>query len=159
MRFSKKSEYALRALLELTRHYGEAPLRRHELAERQGIPIGFLESILLTLKSAGFIVSRRGASGGYALLKRPDAVTLGAVIRVMDGPLAPIGCVSRTAYRKCEDCPYADSEACPIQEVMLKVRNAMAEILDHYTLKDFAKRVRDPVTGKGRRRSSPLASH
>lgn len=158
MRFSKKSEYALRALLELTRYEGKLPLRRQELAKRQAIPLGFLESILLTLKSAGYITSRRGASGGYALLKRPETVTLGAVIRLMDGPLAPIGCVSQTAYRKCEDCPYVDSEACPIQEVMLKVRNAMAEILDHYTLKDFAKRAGRPVTRKSRRRTTPLAS-
>lgn len=158
MRFSKKSEYALRALLELTRHEGDTPLRRHDLAERQAIPLGFLESILLTLKSAGYIVSRRGAAGGYALLKRPEAVTLGAVIRLMDGPLAPIGCVSQTAYRKCEDCPYVDSQACPIQEVMLKVRNAMAEILDHYTLKDFAKRAGRPVARKTRNRTRSRAS-
>ena len=138
MKFSKKSEYALRALLELTAQYGRALLQRHEIAKRQHIPIEFLEQILLALKNAGLLASRRGVSGGYSLIKPPDEITLGQVIRILDGPLAPIGCVSKTAYQKCSDCPYVKKGSCPIQDVMGGVRNAIAEILDNYTLKDFA---------------------
>ena len=76
--------------------------------------------------------------GGYALIKSPEEITLGQVIRVLDGPLAPIGCVSKTAYQKCSDCPYANKTQCPVQQVMGRVRDAIADILDHYTLADFA---------------------
>lgn len=138
MRFSKKSEYALRALIELTEHYNRKLLQRQEIGARQNIPVEFLEQILLTLKNAGLLTSRRGVGGGYGLLKPPDTVTLGQVIRILDGPLAPIGCVSKTAYQKCKDCPYADTKHCPIQHAMLGVRNAIADILDNYTLSDFA---------------------
>lgn len=139
MNFSKKSEYALRALLELTKHYDQAVVRRAEMAEALRIPVGFLEGILLTLKHAGIVTSRRGVDGGFKLLKSPTVITLGQIIRTLDGPLAPIGCVSQTAYQKCDDCPYSVKHACPIQHVMLEVRNAIAAILDHYTLEDFAR--------------------
>ena len=76
--------------------------------------------------------------GGYALIKSPGEITLGQVIRILDGPLAPIGCVSKTAYQKCGDCPYAEHAQCPVQHVMGSVRDAIAGILDHYTLDDFA---------------------
>ncbi len=138
MKFSKKGEYALRALLELTAQRHSTLLQRHEIAERQNIPIEFLEQILLTLKNAGLLTSKRGINGGYSLLKAPEEITLGQVIRLLDGPLAPIACVSKTAYQKCQDCPYADTAHCPIQQVMLDVRNAIAAILDNYTLRDFA---------------------
>lgn len=137
MKFSKKSEYGLRALIELTEGYGKDPIPRHQIAERQHIPIVFLEQILLALKHAGLLASTRGASGGYALIKPPSKVTLGQVIRTLDGPLAPIGCVSKTAYKKCHDCPYARKAYCPLQDVMGGVRNAIADILDNYSLEDF----------------------
>ncbi|MDE3019493.1 MAG: Rrf2 family transcriptional regulator, partial [Nitrospirota bacterium] len=82
MKFSKKGEYALRALLELTAHLPPALLQRHEIAERQNIPIEFLEQILLTLKNAGLLTSKRGVNGGYSLLKSPEEITLGQVIRL-----------------------------------------------------------------------------
>jgi Rrf2 family protein len=138
VKLSKKSEYGLRALLELTLAHGRTTLQRHEIAERQHIPVEFLEQILLALKRAGLLASRRGMKGGYALIKPPEHVTLGQVIRILDGPLAPIGCVSKTAYQKCSDCPYADKPRCPVQHVMGTVRDAIAGILDHYTLADFA---------------------
>lgn len=138
MKLSKKSEYGLRALLELTLAYEDATLQRHEIADRQHIPIEFLEQILLMLKRAGLISSRRGVKGGYALIKQPGDITLGQVIRILDGPLAPIGCVSKTAYQKCRECPYAEKPRCPVQQVMRTVRDAIAGILDHYTLADFA---------------------
>ena len=140
MKFSKRSEYGLRALIELTGQYGKAPLQRHQIAKRQHIPIEFLEQILLALRNAGLLASRRGVSGGYRLLKSPDEITLGSVIRILDGPLAPIGCVSKTAYQKCDDCPYADKPSCPVQHVMGQVRHAIAGVLDHYTLRDFAEK-------------------
>jgi Rrf2 family protein len=141
MKFSKKSEYALRALIELTAQYKRSLLQRHEIADRQNIPIEFLEQILLTLKNAGLLASKRGVTGGYSLIKSPDEITLGQIIRLLDGPLAPIACVSKTAYQKCSDCPYAektDEKGCPIQQVMLEVRNAIAHILDNYSISDFA---------------------
>lgn len=138
MKLSKKSEYGLRALLELTIAHGETTLQRHEIADHQHIPIEFLEQILLTLKRAGLVASRRGIKGGYTLIKQPSEITLGHVIRLLDGPLAPIGCVSKTAYQKCNECPYANKTRCPLQQVMGAVRDAIAGILDHYTLADFA---------------------
>lgn len=138
MKFSKKSEYGLRALLELTLHYDQRLLQRQEIGERQKIPVEFLEQILLALKRAGLIASKRGIHGGYALIKPPSDLTVGQVIRLLDGPLAPIGCVSKTAYQKCSDCPYAAKQFCPIQDAMGEVRDAIANILDHYTLKHFA---------------------
>lgn len=138
MKLSKKSEYGLRALLELTLAHGKSTLQRQDIVARQHIPIEFLEQILLTLKRAGFVASRRGVNGGYTLIKQPSEITLGQVIRTLDGPLAPISCVSRTAYQKCRECPYANKARCPIQNVMGTVRDAIAGILDHYTLADFA---------------------
>jgi len=138
MRLSKKSEYGLRALLELTLAYGKTSLQRHDIADRQHIPIEFLEQILLALKRAGLLASRRGMKGGYQLIKRPEDITVGQVVRILDGPLAPISCVSKTAYQKCRDCPYADKPVCPVQHVMGPVRDAIANILDNYTLNDFA---------------------
>jgi Rrf2 family protein len=138
MKLSKKSEYGLRALLELTLANGRETLQRHQIAERQHIPVEFLEQILLTLKRAGLLASRRGVKGGYTLIKSPGEITLGQVIRILDGPLAPISCVSKTAYQKCSDCPYAAKPYCPLQDAMGEVRNAIADILDNYTLDDFA---------------------
>src|SRR5918997_30802 len=145
MNFSKKSQYGLRALIELTRRYGQSLLQRQEISQRQHIPIEFLEQILLSLKNAGLLASRRGVTGGYSLIKPPQEITLGQVIRILDGPLAPIACVSKSAYQKCSDCPYAEDTghaACPIQGVMLNVRNAISDILDNYTLSDFAKQTK-----------------
>src|SRR5438132_12031683 len=97
MRFSKKSEYALRALIELTKAYGGTPVRRYQIAERQNIPIVFLEQILLALKHAGLLASTRGAQGGHVLIKPPAKVTLGQVIRILDGALAPLRSGSKMA--------------------------------------------------------------
>jgi len=137
MKLSKKSEYGLRALLELTLVHGTTTVQRHDIAARQHIPLEFLEQILLALKRAGLLSSRRGMKGGYTLIKQPRDITLGQVIRILDGPLAPIGCVSKTAYQKCNDCPYANKAQCPVQHVMGTVRDAIAGILDNYTLADF----------------------
>src|SRR5206468_7819917 len=106
MKFSKKSEYALRALIELTAQYGQPHPQRHEIAKRQQIPIEFLEQILLTLNNAGLLGSRRGVTGGYSLIKPPQDITLAQAIRLLAGPLAPISCGGESAYPKLRDCPY-----------------------------------------------------
>jgi len=142
MRFSKKSEYGLRALVELTHAYGLTPLRRTEIAERQQIPLGFLETILLELKRAGILGSRPGAHGGFRLIKSPQEISLGQVIRSLDGPLAPIPCVSQTAYQKCQECPYSNDSECPIKSVMSEVRNAIVNVLDRYTLSEFTQQAK-----------------
>jgi len=154
MRFSKKSEYALRALLELTNRYDCDVVPRAQLSESLKIPAGFLEGILLTLKHAGIVASRRGIEGGFKLLKPPSSITLGQIIRILDGPLAPISCVSQIAFQKCEDCPYRMKDVCPIQSVMLEVRNAIAGILDHYSLEDFARTARIPLPKQARQKTS-----
>ena len=158
MKFSRKSEYGLRALIELTKAYDQPALRRSDIAETQQIPVAFLETILLELKRAGLLGSRPGVQGGYRLIKRPEDVSLGQVIRILDGPLAPIACVSQTAYQTCRDCPYAEDRECPIQGVMFEVRNAVANVLDRYTLKAFYDRGRSrrlPGSSKRRREKVP----
>ena len=150
MKFSKKSEYGLRALIELTKNYGH-PITRQQIGERQNVPVVFLEQILLSLKHAGLLASTRGVQGGYALIKPPSEVTLGHVIRILDGPLAPISCVSKTAYQKCRDCPYATKPHCPLQHVMGGVRNAIADILDNHTLEDFISGMSGPRRSTARR--------
>jgi Rrf2 family protein len=135
MKLSKKGEYALRALIDLgiAAEVGRPLVQVSELAEKEQIPIKFLEQIMQLLKEEGFVESRRGKFGGYRLAKPPAKITIGSVVRVIDGPLAPIGCVSHTAYEKCS-CP--DEVHCGLRMLMLDVRNAIAGILDRYSLAD-----------------------
>lgn len=135
MKLSKKGEYALRSLINLgiASEVGRSLVQVSELAESEQLPVKFLEQILQSLKDAGLVVSARGKFGGYRLAKKPKEITIGNVIRLIDGPLAPIGCVSQTAYEKCS-CP--DEEHCGLRMLMLDVRNAIAGILDRYTLAD-----------------------
>jgi Rrf2 family protein len=143
---SKKSKYALKALIVLAKEYGQGPVQISEVSRREHIPPKFLELILLELKNHGFLQSRQGKGGGYALRKAPNAVSIGAVIRVLEGPLAPIPCVSRTAYARCEEC--RDERTCGVRLVMKEVRDATARILDSTTLADVLKRVELAVAGK-----------
>lgn len=135
MKISKRGEYALRALIDIgIAHQLERPLvPMGELAEKENLPIKFLEQILMQLKEGGFIESRRGKHGGYYLLKPARQIRIGQVIRLIDGPLAPIACVSHTAYERCS-CP--DEEHCGLRMLMNDVRNAIANILDRFTLED-----------------------
>jgi Rrf2 family protein len=107
------------------------------LAERGGIPKKFLEHILLMLKSGGVVKSKSGRGGGYELSKPPEQITIGSVIRMIEGPLAPLPCASETAFQACEDCIGRD--VCGTRVVMRKVRDATAEILDHTTLADICR--------------------
>ena len=136
MKISKRGEYALRALIDLgiAAELGWPLLQTSQLAAKERMPIKFLEQIFTQLKAAGYVKSKRGKLGGYSLAKRMDQIRFGAVIRLIDGPLAPIKCVSQTAYERCS-CP--DEAHCGLRMLMLDVRNAIARILDRYTLADI----------------------
>lgn len=138
---SKKTQYTLRALYALSRTYGQGPTLSARIAKEEAIPQDFLENILLYLKREGLISSKKGKGGGYALLSPPEEITLGRVIRLMEGPLAPLPCASETAYRKCDEC--VDDRFCGTRMVMRDVRNAMADILDKTTLAQVCHRVDD----------------
>ena len=131
---SQKAKYALRALMELARAGEGESLLISEISERQSIPKKFLEQILLDLKHHGLVHSRRGKHGGYGLLKRKDAITFGQVMRIVDGPLAPLPCLSRMAYRRCDDCH--DEASCAIRTVFATAYDATARVLDRTTLAD-----------------------
>jgi Rrf2 family cysteine metabolism transcriptional repressor len=137
MRLSTKGEYASRAMLELSLHYEEKPLHIRDISEAQGIPRRFLEQILLQLKRAGYLRSRKGPDGGYTLAKPPAEINVAEVIRVMDGPLAPIDCVSVTAY---EVCPREKS--CSLKGLWKEVRDVVAEILERTSFADLAEKAR-----------------
>ncbi len=139
MKLTKRGEYGLKALIDLAAQEDpQAATQIKDIAQRQQIPIKFLEQILLTLKNAGVLRSRAGVGGGYYLAKEPSEITLGQVVRVLDGPLAPIPCVSQMAY---ERCVCADEATCGLRLAMLDVRNAIADILDRTTLADVSTRV------------------
>ncbi len=135
MKLSKKGEYALRALIDLGigSEVGRSLLQVTEIAEKEKLPIKFLEQVMQHLKEGGFIQSQRGKFGGYRLARPATQITMGQVVRLIDGPLAPIGCVSQTAYEPCS-CP--DEVHCGLRMLMLDVRNAIAGILDRYSLAD-----------------------
>jgi len=135
MKISKRGEYALRALIDIgiAKELGRELVRINELAEQENLPIKFLEQILTQLKEAGYVESKRGRYGGYSLKMPADRIRFGNVIRLIDGPLAPIACVSQTAYEPCT-CP--DEAHCGLRMLMLDVRNTIANILDRYTLAD-----------------------
>ncbi len=129
---SKRTQYCLRALYALARDYGQGPTLIAHLAERESIPKKFLEQILLSLKSTGLVESKKGKGGGYTLVRPPDRITIGSVIRTVEGPLAPLPCASETRFRKCDEC--IDIETCGTRMVMREVRDAIAGILDRTTL-------------------------
>ncbi|HXJ20036.1 MAG TPA: Rrf2 family transcriptional regulator, partial [Polyangia bacterium] len=131
---SRKARYALRALYALAADDARGPVLIADLAERENIPRKFLETILLELKNAGILKSKKGKGGGYALARTAEQITMGQVIRVIDGPLAPIPCASERAYVRCEEC--TDESTCGTRQVMKKVRDAIAAILDSTTLSD-----------------------
>jgi Rrf2 family protein len=137
MHLSTRGQYATRALVELAGSYGRGVVKLHQIAERQNIPFKYLEQIMLQLKRFGFVDSRKGAEGGYVLKRPPEAITLGEVIRALEGPLAPIGCVSQSGYTEC-GCP--DAARCGLRSVWQEVRDAIAGILDHTTLQDVRDR-------------------
>jgi len=141
MRLSKRGEYGLRAMITLAEPAKKADspamLQIREISQREQISPKFLEQILLTLKNAGLLHSKMGVGGGYYLSRPASEITLGQIFRILDGPVAPIKCVSQMAYESC-GCP--DEETCGLRLVMGDVRNAIADILDNTSLADVTKR-------------------
>jgi Rrf2 family protein len=131
---SQKAKYALRALLVLAESGDARPLLIADIAERHNLPKKFLEQILLDLKHHGLVQSRRGRSGGYTLLKPASEISFGQVVRIIDGPLAPLPCLSRMAYRRCEECP--GEESCAIRRVFALTHEVTSTVLDRTTLAD-----------------------
>ena len=141
MRLSKRGEYGLRAMIilaDVQKNYPAGMIQIKEISAREEIPAKFLEQILLALKNAGLVNSKMGVGGGYYLARPTKEITLGQIVRTLDGPLAPIRCVSQMAYEPC-GCP--DEETCGLRMVMGDVRNAIANILDNTTLAAVIKRV------------------
>jgi Rrf2 family protein len=136
---SQKAKYALRALIALAEADPNEPVLIADVAEKQAIPRKFLEQILLDLKHQGLVMSRRGKAGGYLLLRKPEDITFGEVLRTIDGPLAPLPCLSKMAYHRCEDCK--SEAACQIRRVFAGVAEATRAVLDNATIAD--------VIGKG----------
>jgi Rrf2 family protein len=140
---SNKGKYGLKALIHLATF--EGPCLAADIASRNQIPRKFLDAILLELKNAGILTSKKGKGGGYHLARPADKITAGQIIRILDGPLAPIACASRTAYRRCADCP--DEESCAVRDVMLDVRDSIALILDRTSIAALSTRgARDKVS-------------
>jgi Rrf2 family protein len=140
MRLSLRGEYALRALLVLGLRYDEPQVRIQAISDQQNIPKRFLEQILNDLKSAGFVQSRRGVAGGYRLAKPPEDITLAAVVRHIEGALAPVSCVSEQFYEKCS-CP--DESRCAIRSAMKEVRDAIVRVADRITIAELCRRARE----------------
>jgi Rrf2 family protein len=135
---SMKAKYGLRALAALAKEHGNGPILISDIASTESIPHKFLELILLDLKRKGILQSKRGKGGGYALSRPPSRISVGEVIRALDGPLALLPCVSQTAYQRCDEC--VDEVTCGIRHVMKEVRDATATILDGTTLEDLLTR-------------------
>jgi len=129
-----KTKYALRALIYLAGNKG-SPVLIAKIAKDERMPKKFLERILLEMNREGILTSKKGKGGGYLLGRPPSEISIGEVVRIMDGPLAPVSCVSATAYAPCKDCP--SESLCAIKPVMKKVRNAIAGIMDTTTLEDM----------------------
>nr|WP_295109416.1 Rrf2 family transcriptional regulator [uncultured Caulobacter sp.] len=140
---SQKARYALRAMIELAREGGQ--VTAGELAERADAPRKFLEAILLSLSREGLVVSRRGKFGGYMLGRPAAEINFAEIIRLVDGPLALTPCVSRTAFRRCEDC--RDLATCALREALLRARDATAAVLEGYSVADAAKGVGAELIG------------
>lgn len=131
---SQKAKYALRALVALARARPDRPVMIGEIAEAQRIPRKFLELILLELKYHGIVASRRGKAGGYLLLRAPENITFGEILRIIDGPVAPLPCLSKMAYKRCADCQNEGS--CEIRRVFARVAEATRDVLDHTSIAD-----------------------
>lgn len=131
---SKKSQYAFRALTYLADHFEEGPVAISEIAKKKKIPLKFLENILLQLRKANILQSKKGKGGGYALKKPPNEIKIATVVRIVNGPISMLPCVSLYFYKKCKDC---DGKKCGLKEMMTEVRDASLHILENRTLNDL----------------------
>jgi Rrf2 family protein len=146
---SQKTRYALKALLELAALPAGSTLSSAAISARRTIPGKFLEAILVELQHNGLVRGKRGRSGGYQLAQSAETISFGGVVRLMEGPLALLPCVSETQYRRCTDC--ADNRACELQQVFRSVRDSTATILDGWTLADARGNGSLPTTHLGAR--------
>lgn len=135
MNLSKRSEYGMRALFDLAGQPPGRPVPLRDLAERNRLPVKFLEQIFVTLRNAGIVHSQIGPGGGYTLGRKADSITLGEVIRVLDGRLAPVSCLSQIDYAPCS-CP--DETSCLLRQAMAPVRQAIVDVVDYTSLADVA---------------------
>ncbi|GAA4799717.1 Rrf2 family transcriptional regulator [Olivibacter ginsenosidimutans] len=142
---SKKSKYAIKALIVLGKNYGKEPMQILKIAEEENIPKKFLEQILLEMRNAGILYSKKGAGGGYSLNKDPEDIRLSQVIRLTDGPIALLPCVSLNFYRRCDECKT--EETCGIRDTFVDVRNAMLQILNDTSIADIIKRENNLALG------------
>lgn len=154
---SQKTRYAIKALLELSSIPAGASLSSAEIAARRDIPAKFLETILAELKRDGLVRGRRGRGGGYQLGQGPEEISFGSVVRLMEGPLALLPCVSQTQYLRCADCK--DERNCELRILFREVRDSTAAILDERTLADAKRGVstRAPRVGAATRKSGRRA--
>jgi len=129
---TRKGKYGLKAMVLLAREDGRGPMLIGDLAEQEAIPKKFLENILLSLKHRGLVHSRKGPNGGYQLARPADQISVGDIVRALDGPLALVSCVSQTAYAACEEC--VSEKDCAVRRVFQQVRDETARILDGTTL-------------------------
>ena len=136
---SKRTQYGLKAVLALAKRYQQGPVLISTLAQEESIPLKFLEAILLDLKSHGLLESKPGRKGGYQFSRPPSAVTMGTIVRILEGPLAPLPCASETAYKPCQDC--SDIDNCGTRIIMRRVRDAISGVLDATTLADLLRLV------------------
>src|SRR5579859_3407548 len=135
---SMKAKYDLKSMLRLAREYGRGPCLIADLASDEGIPKKFLELILLELKQQGVLLSKKGKGGGYFLARRPADISVGSVVRILEGSLAPVPCVGHDIYRPCDECKTP--EICSIRLLMGEVHDATSAILDATTLEQLARR-------------------
>jgi Rrf2 family protein len=134
---ARRSKYGLKAMVLLARRHGRGPVSIAELAEAEALPKKFLESILLDLKHRGLLQSRKGPGGGYQLMRSPDRISVGDVVRALQGPLALVPCVSQTAYMPCDDC--VTERDCTVRSLFQAVRDETARILDGTSLEAAAR--------------------
>lgn len=130
-----KTKYGLKALSYLSRQEQNVPVLISDISESESISKKFLESILLTLKKNGILASKKGKGGGYYLLKKPKEIKISTIIRILEGPIAMLPCVSLNYYEKCEDCKSEDQ--CSLNRLMVEVRDSTLKILENKTLEDF----------------------
>lgn len=131
---SKRSQYALKALSYLAGRYSEGPVLISEIAKKKKIPLKFLENILLQLKKEGILESKKGKGGGYLLKKAPDKIKIAPIIRIVNGPIAMLPCVSLYFYERCKNC---NEKHCPLHDMMIEVRDASLGILENRSLSDL----------------------
>lgn len=132
---SKKTKYGLKALTFIARRKNNQPVQIATIAESENISQKFLESILLSLRKTGFLGSKKGKGGGYYLLKNPEDIKLAPIMRILEGPIAMVPCVSLNFYEKCDDCP--DENACAVHNLMIEVRDSTLNIFNNKSLADL----------------------